>query len=167
MKVSLGLIFLLVFFQDFTYAQLLLPNQKTKEEVTKPKGPEITWNMLAKYDLKNKKAPAQLKNDLSKNVYILGLMIPLDFSNKNINEFLLVPYYPSCAHVPPPPENQIIRVLTQDKKGIKATYYPIKVHGKINIATTPKKHATETPDGTLQMAAIYEMTATKIEEIKE
>jgi len=36
--------------------------------------------------------------------------VTLDANKKSISEFLLVPYFGACIHLPPPPANQIILV---------------------------------------------------------
>jgi hypothetical protein len=33
---------------------------------------------------------------------------------EKIDQFLLVPYYGACIHVPPPPANQTVHVLTRE-----------------------------------------------------
>lgn len=39
-----------------------------------------------------------------------GYIVPLEISEAGlVTEFLLVPYYGACIHVPPPPSNQIDR----------------------------------------------------------
>lgn len=43
-------------------------------------------------------------------VKIPGFVIPLEGDANNVTEFLLVPYFGACIHVPPPPPNQIIYV---------------------------------------------------------
>jgi len=43
-------------------------------------------------------------------VKIPGFVIPLEGDADKITEFLLVPYFGACIHVPPPPPNQIIYV---------------------------------------------------------
>nr|WP_238115744.1 DUF3299 domain-containing protein [Vibrio cincinnatiensis] len=43
-------------------------------------------------------------------VKIPGFVIPLEGDENNVTEFLLVPYFGACIHVPPPPPNQIIYV---------------------------------------------------------
>ncbi|WP_146449203.1 DUF3299 domain-containing protein [Vibrio kanaloae] len=43
-------------------------------------------------------------------VKIPGFVIPLEGDENMITEFLLVPYFGACIHVPPPPPNQIIYV---------------------------------------------------------
>ena len=41
-----------------------------------------------------------------------GFVVPLDFEGTETSEFLLVPYFGACIHVPPPPSNQIVYVET-------------------------------------------------------
>tara|TARA_Y100001956_G_scaffold33106_1_gene32430 strand:+ start:2290 stop:2784 length:495 start_codon:yes stop_codon:yes gene_type:complete len=43
-------------------------------------------------------------------VKIPGFVIPLEGDENMVTEFLLVPYFGACIHVPPPPPNQIIYV---------------------------------------------------------
>ncbi|MDR1888032.1 MAG: DUF3299 domain-containing protein [Zoogloeaceae bacterium] len=43
-------------------------------------------------------------------VRIPGFVVPLDANGGKLREFLLVPYFGGCIHVPPPPANQIIHV---------------------------------------------------------
>lgn len=45
-----------------------------------------------------------------KQVRIPGFISPLDTSNGLIGDFLLVPYFGSCIHSPPPPINQTVMV---------------------------------------------------------
>lgn len=45
-----------------------------------------------------------------KKVRIPGFAIPIEQSEKGVDELLLVPYFGACIHTPPPPANQIIHV---------------------------------------------------------
>jgi len=45
-----------------------------------------------------------------KVVRIPGYLLPLEFEDKKVVEFLLVPWVGACIHTPPPPPNQIIHV---------------------------------------------------------
>jgi uncharacterized protein len=47
---------------------------------------------------------------LDKPIKIAGYVVTLDANRKMISEFLLVPYFGACIHMPPPPANQIILV---------------------------------------------------------
>ena len=47
-------------------------------------------------------------------ITISGFIVPLDSSDSStIEEFLLVPYFGACIHVPPPPSNQVIHVVPE------------------------------------------------------
>ena len=46
----------------------------------------------------------------AKVVKIPGFVVPLEGDNNTTSEFLLVPYFGACIHVPPPPANQIVYV---------------------------------------------------------
>lgn len=55
------------------------------------------------------------------SIRIPGFVVPLDAAGDTLREFLLVPYFGGCIHVPPPPANQIIHVRAQQAfKDIKA-----------------------------------------------
>lgn len=50
-----------------------------------------------------------------------GFVVPLEQTKSGLREFLLVPYFGACIHVPPPPANQIIHVLSDKPiKGVHA-----------------------------------------------
>ena len=73
-------------------------------------------------------------------VRIPGFIAPLDYSAELITEFLLVPYFGACIHVPPPPANQTILVTTSEAYGIKPedSYNPVWILGRVTTdgATT-------------------------------
>jgi hypothetical protein len=50
-----------------------------------------------------------------------GFVVPLEQTKSGLREFLLVPYFGACIHVPPPPANQIIHVFAaKPVKGVHA-----------------------------------------------
>jgi len=54
-------------------------------------------------------------------IRIAGFLVPLEESDREIREFLLIPYFGGCIHVPPPPANQIIHVMLKKAlKGMKS-----------------------------------------------
>ncbi|MCL1985313.1 MAG: DUF3299 domain-containing protein [Betaproteobacteria bacterium] len=69
-----------------------------------------------------------------KAIEISGFVASLDFTGKaELKEFLLVPYFGACIHVPPPPANQIIHVtLNRPRKGIRAMD-EVTVYGTLAI----------------------------------
>jgi hypothetical protein len=54
-------------------------------------------------------------------VRLPGYVVPLQTDRDGVREFLLVPYFGACIHMPPPPANQIILVrLAQPAKQLRS-----------------------------------------------
>ena len=88
-------------------------------------------------------------------VKIPGFIAPLEFTGDKITEFLLVPYFGACIHVPPPPVNQTVLVRMQPGQGIDPahSYLPIWVMGMI---TTEKSTTELAAAGYMMQDAFYE-----------
>jgi hypothetical protein len=71
-----------------------------------PRAMEALQKMRAAWD----NAPVEPTMNGAK-VRIPGFIVPLDTRNGILAEFLLVPYFGSCIHTPPPPSNQVIHVM--------------------------------------------------------
>ena len=86
----------------------------------------------------------------NEKIVISGFIVPLDSSDSStIEEFLLVPYFGACIHVPPPPSNQVIHVVpAQPLKGFQMMD-PVTVTGDLSPSRI------DTPYG----SAGYEMQA--------
>ncbi|MDY7548067.1 DUF3299 domain-containing protein [Glaciimonas sp. Gout2] len=71
-----------------------------------------------------------------KMVKIPGFVVSLDREGDALKEFLLVPYFGGCIHVPPPPANQIIHVnSTNAIKGVR-TMDAVWISGVLNVKPT-------------------------------
>ncbi|MGF1700714.1 DUF3299 domain-containing protein [Photobacterium makurazakiensis] len=68
-------------------------------------------------------------------VRIPGFVIPLEGDDKAITEFLLVPYFGACIHVPPPPPNQIIYVKYPDGAPIQQLWDVVYIIGTLKTQT--------------------------------
>lgn len=69
-----------------------------------------------------------------KLVKILGFVAPLDYlGGDELAEFLLVPYFGACLHVPPPPANQIIYVTLAKPRGGIQVMDAVWVYGRLEI----------------------------------
>ncbi len=56
-----------------------------------------------------------------RSIRIPGFVVPLNMQRRLLKEFLLVPYFGACIHVPPPPSNQVIHVRSADAiAGVRA-----------------------------------------------
>ena len=54
-------------------------------------------------------------------VRLPGYVVPLQTDRDGVREFLLVPYFGACIHMPPPPANQIILVkLAQPSRQLRS-----------------------------------------------
>jgi hypothetical protein len=62
-----------------------------------------------------------------------GFVVPLERDGKAIREFLLVPYFGACIHVPPPPANQIVHVVTAKPVANAMTMDAVWVSGKLTL----------------------------------
>lgn len=83
------------------------------------------------------------------SVSLPGFVVPLEGDSEVITEFLLVPYFGACIHVPPPPPNQIVHVTIKGGVPIESLYDAIVVTGVIS---------TETWSGEIAQVG-YKMTA--------
>lgn len=66
-------------------------------------------------------------------VRLPGFVIPLERQGKLTREFLLVPYFGACIHVPPPPANQMIHVIARRPVAGLNTMDPVWVSGTLSI----------------------------------
>jgi hypothetical protein len=64
-----------------------------------------------------------------KRVRIPGFIVPLAMDGTKVNEFLLVPWFGACIHVPPPPPNQIVYVSSKQEVSIDDIYDPVWITG--------------------------------------
>ncbi|WP_371991992.1 DUF3299 domain-containing protein [Vibrio amylolyticus] len=74
----------------------------------------------------------ELNNSLVK---IPGFVIPLEGDNETVTEFLLVPYFGACIHVPPPPPNQIVYVKFPEGAPIQQLWDVVYVIGTLKTET--------------------------------
>lgn len=88
-----------------------------------------------------------------KKVRIPGFAIPIEQSEKGVDELLLVPYFGACIHTPPPPANQIIHVKLSEPQPAVGAMQAYWVWGEL----TASKFSSELGD------AAYLLTATGIQ----
>ena len=67
-------------------------------------------------------------------VRISGYVVPLDVAaDDRVREFLLVPYFGACVHVPPPPPNQVIHVTSEEGLAVERIYEAWSVTGTLRV----------------------------------
>ncbi|MCW3149653.1 DUF3299 domain-containing protein [Stutzerimonas stutzeri] len=83
-----------------------------------------------------------------------GYIVPLDMdSDGRVIEFLLVPYFGACIHVPPPPSNQIVHATSELGVKVDELYQPYWIEGPLAVEPASSELAE----------AGYRMVAQKIE----
>ncbi|MEP0520167.1 MAG: DUF3299 domain-containing protein [Hyphomicrobiales bacterium] len=86
-------------------------------------------------------------------VRIPGFIIPLEFDELDVVEFILAPYKGACIHVPAPPPNQLVHVITDDPFPSAKLIRPVWVTGVLHTITSQTGLA----------ATGYSMRASRIE----
>ncbi|MGC4028490.1 MAG: DUF3299 domain-containing protein [Steroidobacteraceae bacterium] len=90
-------------------------------------------------------------------VKVPGFVVPLTLSQQGtVSEFLLVPYFGACIHVPPPPPNQIVYVKLDKPARIGTIWDPYWITG---VLTTAKKD-------TNMASAAYTLAGERLEPYK-
>ena len=112
--------------------------------------------------LKSQAINAELDGQI---VRMPGYLLPLEFSGKEVTEFLLVPYVGACIHSPPPPPNQIVHVKPDKPVANLQVFAPIWVTGK--MSTTAAKKSLSLVDGAADIDVGYSLAATLVEPYKE
>lgn len=83
-------------------------------------------------------------------VKLPGYIVPLEVSEEGrTTEFLLVPYYGACIHVPPPPSNQIVHIFSEMGVRVEDLYQPYWIEGRMQVKAT----SSELADAGYQMEA--------------
>jgi hypothetical protein len=101
-----------------------------------------------------------------KMVRIPGYLLPLEFEDKKVVEFLLVPWVGACIHEPPPPPNQIVHVKLNKGFDIGDDMFtPVWVNGVMK--TEKNNPELSFVDGKQNIDVSYVMQAEEVEIYKE
>ncbi|GAB6041004.1 DUF3299 domain-containing protein [Endothiovibrio diazotrophicus] len=93
-----------------------------------------------------------------RRVRLPGFVVPLEGDGRKVREFLLVPYFGACIHVPPPPSNQIVYV--------KADTLGAKVRQMFDTVWVTGKLSAESFSAEVGSAS-YTLRAEKVEPYEE
>ena len=96
----------------------------------------ITWYDLRKLNYETGEIPDSIKYLIGKSVKIPGFAVPLEEDEEGfefVKEFLLVPVYGMCIHVPPPPPNQVVHVVVDKPVYFETLLYAIWVTGTLEV----------------------------------
>ena len=90
----------------------------------------IASEVKAKHE---KRAEAVVPELHGQRVKLPGYLLPLEYEDKKITEFLLVPWFGACIHTPPPPPNQIVFVTMEQGYRSEQQFEPVWVWGEMMV----------------------------------
>ena len=149
------------------------PKELTWSEMIPPDAAPEVPDMAPMHDLSqlgnlNPEAAPAAKQDLpnapvvpalnGQHVRLPGYIVPLEVNEDGrTTDFLLVPYFGACIHVPPPPSNQIVHVTSKVGVKLEELYQPYWIEGAMQV----KPSTSELADAGYQMDAqkiyVYEL----------
>ena len=97
----------------------------------------------------------------SQHVRIAGYLLPLEYDQIKVTEFLLVPYVGACIHVPPPPPNQIVYVRFSAGYKLPKLFSPVWVQGQMRVGRSERKLFLV--DGSADIPVGYYIVASSVE----
>ena len=113
--------------------------------------------------MKKREAAASGVNEdiLDKSVRMPGYVLPLEFKDRKVVEFLLVPTVGACIHTPPPPPNQIVHVSYPEGIEVNGLFTPVWITGTMMAQSSVQKVGYS--DGQTDVSVSYTMRPNRVE----
>lgn len=91
-------------------------------------------------------------------VRLAGFVAPLTYDGDIVTEFLLVPNFGACIHVPPPPPNQTVVVTVDRANGLtlEESWGPVWVEGTLAVSAETTELAAASYTITSATSGVYE-----------
>jgi hypothetical protein len=86
-------------------------------------------------------------------IVIGGYLLPLNYIDQKVTEFLIVPWVGACIHTPPPPRNQLIYLKTKEGIEVKSRFQAVKVEG--TLTTEDRTSSLFLVDGSSDITSGY------------
>lgn len=120
-----------------------------------PQADAIYAEMQAEYDANSDAINGELDGE---KVNLAGFVAPLSYQDDIVTEFLLVPYFGACIHVPAPPPNQTVLVTVDEASGLSLddTWGPVWVAGTLVIDQAATDLATASYTMTDATSGVYD-----------
>lgn len=106
-----------------------------------PEADELFAEMQAEYAAANDVMNSDLSGEA---IQLAGFVAPITYVDDVITEFLLVPYFGACIHVPPPPPNQTVLVTLEEGQSLSIddSWGAVWVTGTLDVETSETDLAT-------------------------
>ena len=131
----------------------------------------VTWSDLRKLNYKTGEMPESIRKLMGKPIKIPGFAVPLvedEGGNgggfEYVKEFLLVPVYGMCIHVPPPPPNQVIHIILEKPVHFETLLYAVWVTGILEIGEYYVEGSSDFGQQTYDTETTYLLRGQKVEE---
>ena len=126
----------------------------------------VTWSDLRKLNYKTGEMPESIRQLIGKSIKIPGFAVPLEGDDgfEYVKEFLLVPTFGACIHVPPPPPNQVIHVILDKPVYFEKLMYAVWVSGIVEIGEYFIEGSSEFGQQTYDTETSYLIRGLKVEE---
>ena len=127
----------------------------------------VTWSDLRKLNYKTGEMPESIRKLMGKPIKIPGFAVPLEGDDgfEYVKEFLLVPTFGACIHVPPPPPNQVIYVILDKPVYFEKLMYAVWVSGIVEIGEYFLEGSSDFGPQTYDTETSYLLRGQKVEEI--
>ena len=116
--------------------------------------PKLTWEEMV--PAKTSSDPLAVTSSApvlaldGRTVQLPGFIVPLESDEGGlISEFLLVPYFGACIHVPPPPPNQLVYVTLEEAFNLVSLQQPYWIEGTLQV----EEYSSEVADSHYTMRA--------------
>jgi hypothetical protein len=126
----------------------------------------VTWSDLRKLNYKTGEMPQSIRQLIGKSIKIPGFAVPLEGDDgfEYVKEFLLVPTFGMCIHVPPPPPNQVIHVILDKPVYFEKLKYAVWVSGIVEKGEYFIEGSNDFGQQTYDTETTYLIRGQKIEE---
>ena len=126
----------------------------------------VTWSDLRKLNYKTGEMPESIRKLMGKPIKIPGFAVPLEGDDgfEYVKEFLLVPTFGACIHVPPPPPNQVIHVILDKPVYFEKLMYAVWVSGIVEIGEYFIEGSSDFGQQTYDTETTYLLRGQKVEE---
>jgi uncharacterized protein len=94
----------------------------------------IDWRVLRTLNFQTGAMSDTLRALHGRRVRIPGFIVPLEDFTERAKEFLLVPYFGACIHLPPPPPNQMVLATMSRGEATTSTWNPVWIEGIFRVA---------------------------------
>ena len=126
----------------------------------------VTWSDLRKLNYKTGEMPESIRKLIGKPIKIPWFAVPLEGDDgfEYVKEFLLVPTFGACIHVPPPPPNQVIHVILDKSVHFEKLLYAVWITGIIEIGEYFLEGSSDFGKQTYDTETSYLIRGLKVEE---